>query len=135
MGSEAIQAIQDLRWMIVCCVFLIIADYRFGRAESKKRHKEALEKGNDTLAKMWEFRFSRAVRRTCNKFVDYMTLLLIFCIIGFAITEPYGICDHVAAAGIAVIIACVCELFSIGGHFLYLKGIEVHKPDITWKLE
>ena len=30
-----------------------------------------------------------------NKFVDYMTLLLVFCVMGFAITEPYGLCDHV----------------------------------------
>lgn len=133
MGNEAIQAIQDLRWIIALCVILIIADYRFGREESKKKHKEALEQGNATLAKMYEFRFSRAVRRTCNKFIDYMTLLLVFCILGFAVTEPYGICNHVITAGIAAIIACICELFSIGGHFLYLKNINVHKPNITWK--
>ena len=82
---------------------------------------------------MYEFRFSRAVRRTCNKFIDYMTLLLIFCIMGFAVTEPYGICSHIITAGAAAIIACICELFSIGGHFLYLRGINMHKPNITWK--
>lgn len=131
MGNEAIQAIQDLRWMIMLCIILIIADYRFGMAESKKKHHEALKQHNDTLAKLYEFRLSRAVRRTFNKFVDYMTFLLIFCILGFAITEPYGICNHVITAGIAVIIACICELCSIFGHFLYLQGVE--KPKITWK--
>ena len=131
MGSEAIKAIQDLRWMIVCCVLLIACDFRFGRAESKKRHREAVEAGNKTLAQMTEFHFSRAVRRTCNKFVDYITLLLVFCVIGVAITEPYGLCDHVITAGVAVLIACVCELASIGGHFLYLKGIE--RPKLSWK--
>lgn len=131
MGSEALQAIQDLRWMIACCVLLICVDFRFGRAESRKRHKAATEQGNETLAKMTEFHLSRAVRRTCNKFVDYMTLLLVFCVMGFAITEPYGLCDHVMTAGVAVIIACVCELASIGGHFLYLKGIE--RPKLSWK--
>lgn len=133
MGSEAIQAIQDLRWMLVLCVILIIADYRFGREESSKRYQEAIEAKDSMLAKMYEFHFSRAIRRTCNKFVDYMTLLLIFCVFGFAVTEPYGICDHVFTAGIAVIIAWICEIASIIGHFLYLKGITVKKPDITWR--
>ena len=131
MGAEGIQAIQDLRWMIVCCIVLIICDFRFGRAESKKRHKEAIEAGDKTLAQMTEFHFSRALRRTCNKFVDYMSLLLVSCVMGLAVTEPYGLCDHVITAGVAVIVACACELASIVGHFLYLKGIE--KPKLSWK--
>ena len=130
MGGEAIQAIHDMRWMLVLVVILIAADFRFGMADSKKRHKEAVHIGNKTLAKMTEFHFSRAVRRTCNKFVDYMMLLLVFCLIGFAITEPYGICNHVITAGVAMIIACVCELCSIGGHFLYIKGLST--PRLTW---
>lgn len=131
MGKEAIQAIQDLRWMIVLCFLLIIADFRFGMAESKKKYTEAVAQNNEALAKVWEFRFSKAVRRTCNKFVDYMTFLLIFCIMGFAFTEPYGICNHVITAGVAVIIACICELASIFGHFFAIKGIPA--PKITWK--
>ena len=130
MGGEAINAIQDLRWMLVLVCVLIIADYRFGRAESRKKYKDAVAVGNATLAKMTEFHMSRAIRRTCNKFIDYMTLLLVFCIVGLAITEPYGICDHVICAGLAIIIASVCELASIFGHFLYLKGVE--KPKLTW---
>lgn len=130
MGAEALQAIQDLRWMIALCVLLIIADYRFGCAESKKRHKDALDAGNHTLAKLWEFRTSRAIRRTTNKFIDYMTLLLVFCIIGLAITEPYGWCDHIMCAGVAMIVACVCELCSVFGHFFYLRGIAL--PRLTW---
>lgn len=133
MGSEALQAIQDLRWMITLCIVLIIADYRFGMAESKKKHSEAIEQKNESAARYYEFRFSRAMRRTCNKFVDYMMLLLVCCLIGLAVTEPYGICSHVITAGVAVIIACMCELWSIGGHFCYLKGINIHKPNVTWK--
>lgn len=131
MGAEAMQAIQDLRWMLALVIILIAADFRFGRAESRKRHKDALELGNDTLAKMTEFRTSRAIRRTFNKFIDYMTLLLVFCIIGLAITEPYGICSHVICAGVAMLVACVCELCSVFGHFFYLKGVEL--PRLTWK--
>ena len=131
MGAEAIQAIQDLRWMLLLCVLLIIADFRFGMMESRKRYRDAVAQDNETLAKMNEFHFSRALRRTCNKFVDYMTLLLLFCVLGMAITEPYGLCSHVISAGVAVIIACVCELCSIFGHFFAIRGIKA--PEITWK--
>lgn len=130
MGLEALGAIQDLRWMIALCVLLIVADYRFGCAESRKRHKDSLESGNATLQKLTEFRTSRAIRRTLNKFMDYMTLLLVFCVLGLAVTEPYGICGHVITAGVAVIFACVIELCSIFGHVLYLRGIEL--PKLTW---
>lgn len=130
MGAEAIQAIHDLRWMIVLVILLIIADYRFGREESRKMHRQALRQGNEVLAKLTEFHLSRAIRRTCNKFIDYMTLLLVFCIFGLAVTEPYGLCSHTITAGIAVIFAYVCEVASIIGHILVLKGIE--KPKFTW---
>ena len=133
MGNEAVHAVQDLRWMIVLCIVLIITDFRFGMAESKKHYKEAKEKGDDTLAKMSEFHFSRAVRRTCNKFVDYMTLLLVFCLMGLAITEPYGLCSHIITAGVAVIIAWACEICSIAGHFCYLRGIKVDKEAFSLK--
>lgn len=129
MGSEAIAAIHNLRWMIVAVAVLIVVDFRFGRSESRKRLKEAKEQGNRTLMKLHEFRMSRAIRRTCNKFIDYMTLLLVFCILGLAVTEPYGICSHVMASGVAVVIAAACELYSIAGHFFFLKGIPV--PQFT----
>ena len=131
MGGEAIQAIQDLRWMIVACIVLIVADYRFGRAESKKLHKDAIGQGNEVLAKMTEFHLSRAIRRTCNKFVDYMTFLLVACLFGLAVTEPYGICSHTITAALGVIVAYICEVASIFGHFLVIKGIEKPKK-ITW---
>lgn len=131
MGAEALSAIQDLRWMIALLILLIVADFRFGIAENNKRHKEALEMKNATLSKLTEFHMSRAIRRTFNKFIDYMTLLLVFCLLGLAITEPYGICSHTISAGLAIIIAFVCEVMSIFGHFFYLKGIET--PKFTWK--
>lgn len=130
MGAEAIQAIHDLRWMIVLVILLIIADYRFGREESRMLNRKAVRQGNEVLAKLTEFHLSRAIRRTCNKFIDYMTLLLVFCIFGLAVTEPYGLCSHTITAGIAVIFAYVCEVASIIGHILVLKGIE--KPKFTW---
>lgn len=130
MGNEAIQAIQDLRWMIALVIILIITDFRFGMKESKMLHDKAIEIGNKTLAKMTEFHTSRAIRRSCNKLVDWMTLLIVFCVLGIAITEPYGICSHTITAGMAVIIAYICEIVSIFGHFFALRGIEL--PKFTW---
>ena len=38
MGNEAVEAIHDLRWMLVLLVILIIADFRFGMSDSMKRN-------------------------------------------------------------------------------------------------
>lgn len=131
MGNEALGAIHDLRWMLVFLVVLIIADYRFGRRESMVQHQRALEKGDEALAKLTEFRWSKAVRRTCNKFVDYMTLLLVFCLLGIAVTEPYGLCSHIITSAAAVLLAFAAEIVSIVGHFFALKGWKL--PKLTWK--
>ena len=133
MGAEALQTMQDLRWMIVTCAFLIFLDYHFGSAESRKRHKEALDEGNLTLAKMYEFHWSRAVRRTFNKSVDYLTWLLAFTLIGVTICEPWGICSHVITASFAVLLACAVEIVSAFGHFFYLRGINIRIPKVSWK--
>ena len=63
MGAEALGAIYDLRWMLVLVVLLILSDFWFGVSESLHKHEH--------------FRFSRAGRRTCNKFGDYFFYLLI----------------------------------------------------------
>lgn len=127
MGGEAIYAIQNLRWMLMAMVALIIVDFRFGRSESRKRMEDARKAGDHQLAETYKFRMSRAIRRTCNKFIDYITLLLVFCVLGLAITEPYGLCSHVMTSGVAVVIAAACELCSIAGHFAYLKGVTLPK--------
>ena len=49
MGTEALSALFDLRWMLVAVVVLIVADFWFGMSESLQKHKD--------------FRFSRAARR------------------------------------------------------------------------
>lgn len=133
MVNEITAVLFDLRWMIVACVFLIYLDFHFGSAESRLRHKKALEDNNATLAKMYEFHLSRAIRRTFNKGVDYLTWLLAFTLMGMAICEPLGICSHVITAAAAVLVACIVEIYSAAGHFCYLKGINVPKVNVTWK--
>lgn len=124
-GSEAVNAVSDLRWMIVLILFLIFADYYFGTRDSKQKYLIA-KKNNDSDA-IEEFRFhrSRSIRRSANKFCDYMTLLLVGCILGLAITEPFGWCSHVITSGIGLCVGIIAEIFSIIEHALSLSGIEV----------
>ena len=110
MGAEAMTAVYDLRWMIVLIVVLIMADFWWGVSESRK--------------KKIEFRFSRAGRRTCNKFVDYLTYLLIGAVLGLAIFEPLGMATHTTTAAVALGMGCVWEVDSIVGHVCAVHGIK-----------
>ena len=87
MSTEAVNVLFDLRWMLVLVVALIAADLWWGISESRKNGVE--------------IRFSRAGRRTCNKFVDYMTYLIIGALIGMAIFEPLDMATHTVTAAVA----------------------------------
>jgi len=110
MGAEALGAIYDLRWMLVLVVLLILSDFWFGVSESLHKHEH--------------FRFSRAGRRTCNKFGDYFFYLLIGCVIGLAIFEPLGWATHTTTAAIGLGFGCIWEIDSIVGHVCELHGIK-----------
>ena len=110
-GSEAMSALYDLRWMIVAVIILIVADFWFGVSESLGK------RGN-------EFRFSRAGRRTCGKFIDYLAYLLIGCTMGLAIFEPLGIASHTTVAAVGLGLGCLWEVDSIVGHVCALHGVE-----------
>lgn len=110
MGTEAIAALWDLRWMLVLIVVLIIADFWFGVSES--------------IYKKDEFRFSRAGRRTCNKAIDYVTYLIVGTLLGMAIFEPLGWCTHITTAAIGLGFGCIWEIDSIVGHVCVLHGVE-----------
>lgn len=129
IGVEALTAIHDLRWMILLIIGLIIADYYFGIRESYLHYKNA---SDAETKENYRFHRSRSIRRSANKFCDYMMLLLIGCLIGLGIMEPLGICDHVLTSGIGLSIGVIAEVCSIIEHFLVLKGIDVHKMSI-WK--
>lgn len=109
MGTEAMTALYDLRWMLVFIVVLIVADFWFGVSESLFRHEK--------------FRFSRAGRRTCNKAVDYLTYLLLGCLLGMAIFEPLGWATHVTTAAVGLGLGCLWEIDSIVGHVCALHGV------------
>lgn len=110
MGAEAINALYDLRWMIVLAAVLILADFWWGVSESLKNNVD--------------FRFSRAGRRTCNKCVDYLSYLLLGTLIGLAICEPLDIATHTQTAAVGLGLGCLFEIDSIAGHICNIHGVK-----------
>jgi len=109
LGAEALGVLYDLRWGLLLIVALIAADFWLGIAASLRRKEE--------------FRFSRAGRRTCNKFAEYFTFMVIGALLGLAIFEPLGVAGHVATAGLCLSLGCLFEVDSIAGHVCDLHGI------------
>lgn len=99
----------ELRWLIAFTFILIVVDFWLGVSA-------AISRGD-------KFRFSRAGRRTVNKFVDYVCYLLLGGALGVAIAEPLGVCSHETAATLMIALASVFELDSITDHFCELHGI------------
>lgn len=99
----------DLRWIIGLIVVLVIVDFWFGLKVS--------------IDKKEKFRLSRAGRRTCNKFVDYICYLVVGAFLGMAIFKPLGLADHVVTAAVAMGLGCCFEIDSIIDHVCYLHGI------------
>ena len=115
--GEAMDALYDLRWMIALSLVLISADFWWGTSETKKRYK-------DTGRPEDRWRFSRAGRRTVNKLIDYLTYLLVGCVLGLAIGEPLGICNHVVSAAVGLGLGCAFDGSSIIGHVFAVHGVK-----------
>lgn len=133
IGAEIMAVAYDLRSMILCSIVLIATDFWWGHSESMQRYEEAKANGDTIGMEQYKWRKSRAIRRTTNKFVDYMTYLLVGAYLGIAITEPMGWGYHMYTAAGALGIGCLAEIASILGHYCYLKlGIEVKTKDV-WR--
>lgn len=133
VGAELVTVVYDLRWMVIFAVVLILADLWWGRAASRKKYFEAKTENNSILMEKFRWHKSRAVRRTCNKIVDYLTYLVVGAIFGLAIFEPMDICNHIWTAAIGLLIGSACEVSSIIGHMVYVKmGIDVKAIDV-WR--
>ena len=133
LGGEMINVAFELRYMIILSVVLILADFWWGHSETMKRYHEAEEAGDTVLMEKFKWHKSRAIRRTANKTVDYVTYLLVGAFFGLAITEPMGWGDHVYAAIVGLGVGCLAEIASIVGHYCYVKfGIEIKVVDV-WK--
>ena len=133
IGSELIVMVYDLRYMIIFSAVLILVDLWWGYSESHMRHERAKKEGDEVMMEKWKWHKSRAIRRSANKFVDYVTYLAMGGFMGLAITEPMDICSHVWTAAISLGVGCACEIASIIGHVAYVKmGVEVSMVE-GWK--
>lgn len=131
MGNEAMGALYDLRWMIVAVGFLIFADAYNGTRESFMLFDAAKAAGDTVAMEKHRFHLSRFWRRSVCKAIEYLTYLLVGCVLGMAIFEPCGICSHTISAAIGLAIGAACEISSILGHWLKLHHITL--PRFTWK--
>lgn len=125
-GNEILGMMVDMRWGLLLMALLILADYRYGIGESQKRYAAAKAAGNDILMEHFKVHGSRAWRRTANKTIDYLILLTVCGSIGMAILEPVGI-SHVWGSWLGALIVFRCEVFSIFGHFFFLRGVVIEK--------
>lgn len=102
VGLSMIQELQvmiwEMRWMIVLCVVLIVVDLIFG-IENAKVHKEKIRR-------------SRAIRRTVNKFIDYMCWILFAGVFAKAFAQPLSM-DAMTVTATVMLIACISEVDSI----------------------
>lgn len=100
-------------WLIVALA-LIFGDLRFGIMAAKKRGEQ--------------IRGSRALRRTINKFVDYICWVSI----AWAIGGSFGRLFNVPLlAAIIMLIVCIIELSSIFDNYFAYKGLK--KKFNVWK--
>lgn len=107
MSGELTTLIYDLRWAVLLCGALILADLWLGCRSSATEGEEV--------------RKSRAIRRTANKFVDYLMYMLVAAMIGMVV-EQIGWWSHTNVALCGILLGCFCELESILGHWAKLHG-------------
>lgn len=126
LNDEILSVLMDSKWAIIFLLLLIVADFWYGRRESSVRYEIAKQQNDKRRMDLYKWRTSRAVRRTCNKFIDYVILISICSALGMALFEPVGI-PHIFGAFLGSLIAFFCEIKSLGGHFLYIKGVKLEK--------
>ena len=107
LGNELVTLLYDLRWAVALCASLIVADLWLGCRSASASSKEV--------------RKSRAIRRTANKFVDYIMYMLVAAMIGMVI-EQMGWWTHTQVALCGILLGCFCEIESILGHWAKLHG-------------
>lgn len=105
--SPFIDGWQNLLIWLVLSLILILGDLRFGIAAARKRNEK--------------IRPSRAIRRTINKFVDYICWVLIAWVMGAAFGNAFGV---PLLAVIIMAVICAIELSSIFDNYCEYKGLK-----------
>lgn len=130
MGSELVNIIYDVRWMLLAVVVCIIVDFRLGWRESQEHYAEAKEKNDPIMLMKYGWHPSRAMRKSIQKLLDYFCFICFGVVVGMAVIQPLGypyIFGGVAACAVAIL----CETCSIFGHFFYLHGINIESHTVT----
>lgn len=127
--DEISYLLYEERWMLLFLLLLIVCDFRYGWGESHKRYTIAKDNNDNVLAEHYRWHTSRAIRRTCNKFMDYVALMLLCTALGKWMLPPIGI-EYIFGAYAGSMIALFCEIRSLGGHFLYLRGVNVSEHTV-----
>lgn len=103
-----IEFFEPLWWVLAAALVIIIVDLRFGVSAARKR--------GETV------RFSRAIRRTINKIVDYTCWILLAGVIGQAFGEPF----HIPLLPLIMLLVVFgCEINSCFSNYFEAKGKRV----------
>lgn len=105
---ELVEFLYPLRWICLLAFIFILVDLRFGILSAKKRGEKV--------------RFSRAIRRTMNKIVDYICWLLLAAAFGQVFGEPFKIAT---IREILLIVIFGVELNSCFGNYFDYRGINM----------
>lgn len=123
-SNELFVVVSECRWMVLFILLVVLADFWYGRSEASKRYQIAKENNDTVNQNEYKWRTSRAIRRTVNKFIDYLLWLCVGAALGMALLQPIGV-DFVYAVVGATAVVTLCEIKSVIGHFLYLHGYEL----------
>lgn len=112
--SGMIEFLYPLKWFALLALIIILVDLRFGVLAAKKRGENV--------------RFSRAIKRTGNKMVDYTCWLLLSWALGLAFKE-FIESDFIPHIVLAVIFgieieSCFSNYFEIKGKRLKINIID-----------
>lgn len=106
--SGFVEFLDPLKWFMLLAVILILADMRFGIAAAKRRGER--------------IRFSRAGRRTINKFVDYLCWIFLAGAIGKAFGLPF---DMPVLPATVLLVIYGFEINSCYGNYFESRGQKV----------
>ena len=107
--------LEPIKWLALCGVLLVFCDLRFGVLAAKTRGES--------------IRKSRAVRRTCNKLVDYTCWVLLSVGIEFA----FGITLHIPLIPVFIMLVIYgIELNSVFQNYFDYRGIKAKVNIFNW---
>lgn len=109
--DEVLQVLFDLRWAVAFIAVLVLTDFWSGLTASVKLRGE-------------DFRFSRALRRTTTKFLEYVCYIVFGLLLFKGCLEPFGIGSDIIGGAVGASVGFIAEFDSIYGHFCDLHGIK-----------